>query len=421
MNEKEDGSLTNLTFCTNSTDTTILTTSNLIISAQLAPAESSEKKCETYLRGTASANKILNNNNNNNNKNAIQMTTNNNSTGDVVFWGLDSSFDDTSLVNASKNLLTQSSTNTQMTNVSDLRSNLLFAKCQEEESGPLLSMTPTNQENRATKASDERRMSDSGENENLEKKSKVKNFFEDIRCFTFFMCLIVMLTNALTVGYRNSVITTIEKRFEFSSVFSGVLSGCLELGSLITTLFVSYFCAKSHIPRCVAISSLCCVVGSLLYALPHLLSGSYTLNNKVMNKSMDDLLCKPVYYTNNNNSIIEQQQQHLQLNAQPQKAAGDTVISFLKKFDIDIAKCLIKPSNMGHFTVLILANVLIGSSSAPLYTLGTTYIDSHVTKDNASIYLGKNKFLSLIKTVTVTVLIDTMTSLLIPSLRCREG
>ena len=57
MNEKEDGSLTNLTFCTNSTDTTILTTSNLI-SAQLGPAESSEKKCETYLRGTASGKNV---------------------------------------------------------------------------------------------------------------------------------------------------------------------------------------------------------------------------------------------------------------------------------------------------------------------------------------------------------------------------
>lgn len=60
-----------------------------------------------------------------------------------------------------------------------------------------------------------------------------KKHFADIRCFTFFMCLIVMLTNALIVGYRNSVITTIEKRFEFSSVLSGILSGCLEFGSLI--------------------------------------------------------------------------------------------------------------------------------------------------------------------------------------------
>lgn len=63
-----------------------------------------------------------------------------------------------------------------------------------------------------------------------------KNYFADIRCFTFFMCLIVMFTNALIVGYRNSVITTIEKRFEFSSVLSGILSGCLEFGSLIGNL-----------------------------------------------------------------------------------------------------------------------------------------------------------------------------------------
>lgn len=195
------------------------------------------------------------------------------------------------------------------------------------------------------------------------------------------MCLLVMLTNALTVGYRNSVITTIERRFEFSSVFSGVLSGCLELGSLVTTLFVSYFCAKSHIPRCVAASSLCCVVGSLLYALPHLLSGSYTLSNKAMNKSVEELLCKTP--TASNVTHIE-----LQLNAQPQtQKMGDTVSAFLEKFDIN-SKCLIKPSNMGHFTVLIIANVLIGSSSAPLYTLGTTFIDNHVTKDNSSIYLG---------------------------------
>jgi hypothetical protein len=116
-------------------------------------------------------------------------------------------------------------------------------------------------------------------------------YFADIRCFTFFMCLIVMLTNALGVGYRNSVVTTIEKRYEFSSVFSGVLSGCLEVGSLITTLFVSYFCARSHIPRCIAVSALCCAVGSVLYALPHFLSGSYTVNNKVMNKTIDGL-CK---------------------------------------------------------------------------------------------------------------------------------
>ena len=148
------------------------------------------------------------------------------------------------------------------------------------------------------------------------KKTTKKNRFDDIRVFTFFMCLIVMLTNALVVGYRNSVITTIEKRYGFSSVFSGVLGGCLEFGSLVTTLFVSYFCAKSHIPRCIGIASLFCGIGALLYALPHLFS-SYSTSSAssastatfVQSAStsghqqhttavLDDLLCKsPVLFS----------------------------------------------------------------------------------------------------------------------------
>jgi hypothetical protein len=49
-----------------------------------------------------------------------------------------------------------------------------------------------------------------------------------------------------------------------------------------------------------------------------------------------------------------------------------------------------RTKNYGYFSIFILANVLIGSSSAPLYTLGTTYIDNHVTKENSSIYLGNS-------------------------------
>ena len=101
-----------------------------------------------------------------------------------------------------------------------------------------------------------------------------------------------MLCNALTVGYKNSVVTTIEKRFEFSSGVSGILSGCLELGSLITTLLVSYFCTKSHIPRAIALSAILCAIGSLLCALPHWFLDSYTLDNKVMNQTIDDLICQ---------------------------------------------------------------------------------------------------------------------------------
>ena len=181
-----------------------------------------------------------------------------------------------------------------------------------------------------------------------------------------------MFINALTVGYKNSVVTTIEKRFEFSSMISGVLSGCLELGSLVTTLLVSYFCSRSHIPKAIAISSIFCAIGSLMYALPHLLSDSYTINNKVLNKTTEDLICQ----------LQKGHQNNLDYSALHQQSMK----TFLEdKFKID-SSCLLNIHNYTVFAIFIVANILIGSSSAPLYTLGTTYIDNHVTKDNSSIF-----------------------------------
>lgn len=194
----------------------------------------------------------------------------------------------------------------------------------------------------------------------------------NIKLFVFFMCLIVALTNALTVGYRNSVVTTIEKRFEISSIMSGMLSGSLELGSLIATLFVSYFFANRHIPRCIAISSLVCAIGSFMYAIPHFLSGSYTITNKVMNKTTNDLICRI------NDEPVKNINHSLPLSLSSSSTSAS----------LDNENCFKKQTDIIFFMLLAVANLLIGSSSAPLYTLGTTYIDNHVCKNNSSVYLS---------------------------------
>ena len=45
--------------------------------------------------------------------------------------------------------------------------------------------------------------------------------------------------------------------------------------------------------------------------------------------------------------------------------------------------------NVVLVVVLILAQVLVGTGGSPLYTLGTTYIDNHVSKDKSPAYLCK--------------------------------
>lgn len=191
-----------------------------------------------------------------------------------------------------------------------------------------------------------------------------------------------MLINALTAGYKNSVVTTIEKRFQFSSAVSGILSGFLEFGSLITTLLVSYFCSRSHIPKAIALSSIICAVGALLYALPHFTSDSYTIDNIAINQTAEDQLC-------------QRQEDQILSTALSQKSG---VEFFENTFQLD-PNCLLKFQNYSVFIILIIANILVGASSAPLYTLGTTYIDNHVTKENSSIYLGNftSKFSSQLR------------------------
>ena len=189
-------------------------------------------------------------------------------------------------------------------------------------------------------------------------KFKNHQHLANIKLFVFFMCVTVLLTNALCAGYRSSVVTTIEKIFELSSSMSGILSGCLEVGSLISTLFVSYFLANKSIPKCIAASSLLCSIGSIMYAVPHFIT-NYNIKNELIDKATNNLICQL-----NNNSINDQ-------------------LLFSNK-----EECFEKSTNVLLFILLIIANVLIGSSSAPLYTLGTTYIDNHVNANNSSIYLG---------------------------------
>jgi len=75
----------------------------------------------------------------------------------------------------------------------------------------------------------------------------------NIKVFVGILALLVTLQQAVASGYVNSVITTIETRFEIPSKFTGLVASAYEMGNVVTVLFVSYLGAKRHIPRWIAI------------------------------------------------------------------------------------------------------------------------------------------------------------------------
>ncbi|KAG9342337.1 hypothetical protein JZ751_016839 [Albula glossodonta] len=80
---------------------------------------------------------------------------------------------------------------------------------------------------------------------------------------------------ALSGSYMKSTITQLERRFDIPTYLIGVIDGSFEIGNLLVMAFVSYFGAKLHRPKIIAIGCLLMSLGTFLCAMPHFLIGRY--------------------------------------------------------------------------------------------------------------------------------------------------
>uniref|UniRef100_A0A8C5JK89 Solute carrier organic anion transporter family member n=1 Tax=Junco hyemalis TaxID=40217 RepID=A0A8C5JK89_JUNHY len=74
-------------------------------------------------------------------------------------------------------------------------------------------------------------------------------------------------------AYMNSMYTQIEKQFNIPASLVGIINGSFEIGNLLLIAFVSYFGAKLHRPRIIALGCTVLSFGCLLISLPHFLFG----------------------------------------------------------------------------------------------------------------------------------------------------
>ncbi|XP_050389881.1 solute carrier organic anion transporter family member 5A1 [Patella vulgata] len=178
----------------------------------------------------------------------------------------------------------------------------------------------------------------------------------NIRVFVACMSLLLIVTGALSTGYLNSVITTIEKRFEIGSAVSGIVIASYETGSLISVIFVSYLGGRRHIPKWIAYGVITMGIGAFIFALPHIIAPKYTIDNQKGHNFTDINICR----------------------GGPGKDKSGL-------YEVCINE---NSGNWIYVLILVAAQVFIGVGGTPILTLGTTYIDNHVTKDQAPQYLA---------------------------------
>ncbi|XP_072290374.1 solute carrier organic anion transporter family member 4A1 [Eucyclogobius newberryi] len=174
---------------------------------------------------------------------------------------------------------------------------------------------------------------------------KAIQVFNTPRWVLFFLSVASFLQGLIINGFVNTVVTSIERRFDLSSSQTGLIVSSYDMAACVCLAFASYFGGNGHKPRWLGWGIMIMGCGSLLFALPHFTTSPY----QVSALEVSDMCSRT------NSSLCR---------------GGDG--GRLSRY------CL----------VFMLSQFLHGIGATPLYTLGVTYLDQNVHGSSAPVYIG---------------------------------
>lgn len=172
------------------------------------------------------------------------------------------------------------------------------------------------------------------------------------RWFLVFLCVAAVGCTISTGGLVGVTISTVERRFKFSSWKTSWIRPISKLASLPTLLVVGYFGSKIRRPVWIAGGLLVLAIGTVLYAMPHFVSPPYRFD---VTANETRALCHKVG--------VDTEQKHC-----PASEVAD---------------------NIKYEALFIVSSILMGVGSVPLLVLGPTYIDDSTTHSSAAFDIGE--------------------------------
>lgn len=169
--------------------------------------------------------------------------------------------------------------------------------------------------------------------------------FNTPRGFLAFLCAAAFLQGMTVNGFINTVITSIERRYDLHSYQSGLIASAYDVAACLCLTFVSYFGGNGHKPHWLGWGVLVMGAGSLVFALPHFTAGAYEVEG-----------AEGVGTCGANRSV----------------ACRDSASGL-----------------SGYRLVFMLGQFLHGVGATPLYTLGVTFLDENVKSSYSPVYIGE--------------------------------
>ncbi|XP_041361759.1 solute carrier organic anion transporter family member 4A1-like [Gigantopelta aegis] len=170
--------------------------------------------------------------------------------------------------------------------------------------------------------------------------------FRNPVCVLFWLCCAATIQGIIVNGMVNSVISSLERRFEISSTESGIIASCYDIGFVLFAVPISYFGGHGIKPRYLSCGMFFLGLGSFLFALPHFTTGQYL----------------------------------------PSSGLDNTCLPGVNRTDQCGAN---SESGLSQYKyVFYLSQILNGLGAAPLYTLGVTYLEENLPLRSTSFYVG---------------------------------
>uniref|UniRef100_A0A8B9PG23 Solute carrier organic anion transporter family member n=1 Tax=Apteryx owenii TaxID=8824 RepID=A0A8B9PG23_APTOW len=160
-------------------------------------------------------------------------------------------------------------------------------------------------------------------------------------------------------AYMNSMYTQIEKQFNIPASLVGIINGSFEIGNLLLIAFVSYFGAKLHRPRIIALGCTILSFGCLLISLPHFLMGRYHIESSI--SPFENSSVMPLCFVNQS--------------------------SFSSPTEKPLTDCEKEPGSLLWIFVMI-GNIVRGMGETPIMPLGISYLEDFAKAENSPFYLG---------------------------------
>uniref|UniRef100_A0A8C5JH91 Solute carrier organic anion transporter family member n=1 Tax=Junco hyemalis TaxID=40217 RepID=A0A8C5JH91_JUNHY len=160
-------------------------------------------------------------------------------------------------------------------------------------------------------------------------------------------------------AYMNSMYTQIEKQFNIPASLVGIINGSFEIGNLLLIAFVSYFGAKLHRPRIIALGCTVLSFGCLLISLPHFLFGRYHIESSISQR--ENVSVMPLCLVNHNLSSLPTEEPS--------------------------TECEQEPGSLLWIFVMV-GNIVRGMGETPIMPLGISYLEDFAKAENSPFYLA---------------------------------